>query len=66
MNEPAASSGVFCAQCGKPNPTLSKHCFFCGATLFAKTCMYCSQVNPHFATFCGSCGRKLVTPVRVE
>ena len=53
---------VICQKCGAKNPTNTKFCGNCGATLApvqSIVCPHCKAENPAGMKFCGSCGKKL-------
>jgi len=47
-----------CPKCGKPNPSNSNFCNYCGSP-FSPSCSKCGHSNPSGALFCGKCGSKL-------
>src|SRR6476469_30287 len=60
MSVPASESTT-CGRCGTRNPSDSRFCGSCGASLERpQQCASCGAENPAGQRFCNSCGRQLV------
>jgi membrane protease subunit (stomatin/prohibitin family) len=59
---------ILCQVCGAKNPTTTKFCGNCGASLapVAKVvCQNCKTENPATMKFCGNCGKPLAAPSEI-
>jgi uncharacterized membrane protein YhhN len=54
------ASDVVCAACNTPNPSTSRFCGACGASLQPTVCSQCGEPNPPGSEFCGECGASLL------
>jgi len=65
MQQGQAQQLIICQNCGAKNPTTTKFCGNCGASLAppAKTvCPNCKAEVPANMKFCGNCGKPLTAP----
>jgi len=59
---------ILCQNCGAKNPTTTKFCGNCGASLAPAAkiiCQNCKTENPATMKFCGNCGKPLAAPSEI-
>jgi predicted amidophosphoribosyltransferase len=69
MQQGQAQQLIICQNCGAKNPTTTKFCGNCGASLAPPAkiiCPNCKAEVPTNMKFCGNCGKPLTAPSEVN
>jgi membrane protease subunit (stomatin/prohibitin family) len=68
MQQAQPQQVILCQSCGAKNPTTTKFCGNCGASLAPPAkivCQNCKTENPATMKFCGNCGKPLAAPSEI-